>query len=135
MATQKEIIYGDIIENMAQNPVTDDVGMAINATAVKDSINGLLLTDKGERLYQPEVGGNIKRLLFENADPFIALELKTEIQATIINDEPRAVLNYVKVQPDIDNNSYYITISFFVINNLEIEETMKVELKAGANGN
>lgn len=121
-----ETIYSDITKDFKMNALTKDVGIALNAQAVKDSILGLLMTDQGERLYQPNVGGNIRALLFEHPNITSAYHLQKIIQQVITNHEPRCVLQDVVV--DIKNNEYDIKVQFYVINNLKDPQTLTVKL-------
>ena len=62
-------IYADFTKDLAVNPVTGDLARIIDEEAVKESLKNLLLTDRGERLFQPEVGSDIRATLFENNTP------------------------------------------------------------------
>lgn len=122
------VIYSDIRKNMLLNPLNSDVSVATNDQAIKDSVMNLVMTDKGERLYQPEIGGNVAGLLFELMSEETTYMLQRAIQEVITNWEPRAVLERVQVLPDYDNNKYDITIRFYTIYNLEVLQTVKVGL-------
>lgn len=126
--TTKAVIYSDIRKNMLEDPLTGDLSMAVNDQAIKDSVMNLVMTNKGERLYQPEIGGNVSGLLFELMSDETTYMLKRAIQEVITNWEPRAVLQSVDVIPDYDNNRYAITIRFYTIYNLEVLLTAKMNL-------
>lgn len=133
MSTLTEIIYSDIIANFEANPLTDDVGMALNTQAVKDSLFSLINTNKGERPYHPEIGGDIRSLLFETVDFITANALEVAIEELILNWEPRVVLEQVIATPFPDQNQFDIKIIFYIINNLQNKETLSTELKANGN--
>lgn len=133
MSTLKEIIYSDIIENFEANPLTDDVGMALNTQAVKDSLFSLINTNKGERPYHPEIGADIRSLLFEQVDFITANTLEVAIEEIILNWEPRVVLEQIIATPNPDQNQFDIKIIFYIINNLQNKETISTELKANGN--
>lgn len=133
MSTLQEIIYSDIINNFEQNPLSLDLGMAINTQAVKDSLYSLINTNKGERPYHPEIGGNIRNLLFEQVDFITANSLESSIEELILNFEPRVVLEQVIATPYPDQNQFDIKIIFYIINNLENKEILETELKANDN--
>ena len=66
--------------------------------------------------------------LFENFDAFTASFLKKEIETSIQNFEPRAVLSDVNIRADEDNNSLVINIIFFIRNQNEpVELTITTE--------
>lgn len=122
------VIYSDIRRDMLMDPLTSDLSAAVNDQAIKDSVMNLVLTNKGERLYQPEVGGNVSGLLFELMSAETTYMLQRAIKEVITNWEPRAVLERVDVTPDYDNNSYAITIRFYTVYNLEQLQTVNMNL-------
>lgn len=122
------IFYSDIRKNMLMDPLTSDLSAATNDQAIKDSVMNLVLTKRGERLYQPEVGGNVSGLLFELMSDETTYRIQREIQEVITNWEPRVRLQSVDVTPDYDNNYYGITIRFFTIYNYENLQTVSMTL-------
>jgi phage baseplate assembly protein W len=85
--------------------------------AVINSIKNLVLTNHYERPFQPELGSNIRRLLFENVDSVMAAQIEREIEETIENFEPRAQVSKVTAIAAPDENKYEVVMEFFVINN------------------
>jgi len=77
----------------------------------------LVLTNHYERPFQPELGSNIRRLLFENVDSVMAAQIEREIEETIENFEPRAQVSRVTAIAAPDENKYEVVMEFFVINN------------------
>ena len=86
--------------------------------AVSNYIN-LLLTDRGERLMQPNVGGNIKAMLFENITPAVLKLIEEQIRTTIKLHEPRATLIDVIVSSNIDDNAVNVKIVFIISTNAQ----------------
>lgn len=116
--TQRKI-YADLFTNFDKHPISDDVAVKTNEAAIKQSIRNLILTNKGERPYQPNIGGDVKRLLFENMTPQTVLLIKQVIEQAIEIHEPRANLIDVVVSPREDQNAVSISITFNVINRQE----------------
>jgi phage baseplate assembly protein W len=115
--TQKKIsLYSDFHKDLTQNPISLDLAVKRDEEAVKESIKNLILTDKGERLFQPLLGGNITAQLFENNTPATIKLIQEQVKSTITQYEPRAQLIDVVVQSSIDNNKVEITIYFYVTN-------------------
>ena len=54
----------DFRKDLLVSPVSFDVVLLKDEEAVKESIKNLILTDRGERLMQPYMGGNIRAMLF-----------------------------------------------------------------------
>jgi len=117
--TVKRELYSDFFKDLTENPVSNDLARNTNEEAVKEAIKNLLLTDKGERLFQPTLGGDIRRLLFDNITPASLIVIKEVVRETIENHEPRADLIGVDVKSAVDDNSIQITVIFNVINSEE----------------
>lgn len=109
------IKYSDFTTSFLRHPVSDDLARINNFEAIRRSIRSLIMTDKYERLLDPKIGSNIRRILFEPMDASSAIVLRDYISETIINYEPRATLDNVQVIPDEDRNSYYVSIYFSVV--------------------
>ena len=117
--TKKQELYSDFFMNLDENPVSLDLARQTNEEAVKASIKSLLLTDKGERPYQPNLGCNIRQMLFDNITPDSIIMMREIIKETLIAYEPRADIIGVDVTSSIDNNEVFIAVVFKVINSSE----------------
>ena len=114
---QKRIsLYADLYKDLTQNPKNDDLALRRDEEAVKESIKNLILTDKGERLMQPLVGGNIRAMLFENITPAVLKMIEEQVRTTIEEYEPRAELIDINVKSRIDDNKVEVTIRFYITN-------------------
>ena len=122
MATVKTNIarqYKDLDLNFTIHPVKKDINKNIDEMAVINSVKNLILTNHYERPFQPDIGSNIQKLLFENMDNITAAAIQREIELTIKNFEPRVNLNAVNVSPDFDNNTFRVGMEFYIINRTE----------------
>ena len=106
--------YSDLNLNFAKNPATKDVTRLKDVEAVKRSVRNLILTNRFERPFHPEIGANVRALLFENMTPVTEQLLTERIADTLRVYEPRAVLNDVVVSGSLDTNTYTATIKFYV---------------------
>ena len=113
---KKNQIYSDFLTNLNKHPVSGDIVRYVNENAVVRSIKNLILTNRGERLYQPNIGSDIRSMLFEPMGSASADLISTYIQDTIQNFEPRAKVLKCDVIPQYDNNAYSVILTFFVIN-------------------
>ena len=109
--------FRDLDLNFAIHPITKDVNIYKAEYAVINSVKNLILTNHFEKPFQPEVGSNIRRLLFENVDSIMAAQIEREIEETITNFEPRVQISSVVAVHAPDENGYKIKLEFFVINN------------------
>ncbi len=111
--------YKDLDLRFTAHPVKKDVTKHVDEMAVINSVKNLILTNHYERPFQPDIGSNIQRLLFENMDNITAIAIQREILQTINNYEPRVVVETIQVSPDVDNNSYNIGMQFYIVNRTE----------------
>ena len=93
-----------------------DLNKVTDIEAVKRSVRNLILTNTFEKPFHPEIGGNVRGLLFENMTPMVSAVISRKIEDSIINHEPRARLVGVKTQPDFDTNGYNESVYFYVAN-------------------
>lgn len=108
--------YADLDLKFRVNENTRDVRPVKDLGAIKNSIRNLMLTNKLERPFQPEIGSNLTKLLFEPADPITISLIKEDIINTIDNYEPRVSLTNVSVEDYSDRNAYFVSVEFRVIN-------------------
>lgn len=111
--------FRDLDLNFTIHPVKKDVNVYKNEFAIINSIKNLVLTNHYERPFQPEIGSNIRRLLFEQVDAVTAAQIEREITEVIGNFEPRAQVSRVNAIPSPDENLYKIRLEFFIINSSE----------------
>lgn len=124
---KQQELYADFTKTLTQNPVSLDLVRVINDDAVKESIKNLLTINRGERLFQPNLGSDIRRLLFETATPDTLVIIKDMVTTTIEKNEPRCSLIDVEVTGDVDSNAVSIKVMFVTINN-EKPQTVEVFL-------
>ena len=117
--TKKQILYSDFGRDMVINPVSSDLSRKTNEEAIKESIRNLILTNRGERLFQPFIGTNLIGSFFENIDLNTLNDAKEYIEDTINTYEPRCNLISVDVFANYESNAIAATIVFNVINRTE----------------
>lgn len=122
--------FSDLDFNFTAHPVTKDVTRKYDEEAIKQSIKNLVMTQNYERPFHSEIGSMVRGLLFEPTTPMLPIMLKRAITDTIVNFEPRAILNDVIVRFVPDSNDLAVTIEFTIINttrpavvNLVLERT------------
>ena len=108
--------YIDLNLNFNKNPATKDVAKLKDVEAVKRAVRNLILTNRFERPFHPEIGSDIRSLLFENMTPVVEVLLKDRIKETIDVYEPRADVTDIIVSGDTDRNEYRVQIEFRVLN-------------------
>ncbi len=107
--------FKDIGSSLQINPINRDVITTQNETAIARSIRNLVFTEPGERFFNPNLGSRVTKILFENFDEISAQLIKTEIEETINNYEPRVDLIDVSVNPNYDSNEFNVTIRYKIV--------------------
>ena len=107
--------YKDLDLDFGRNVVTNDVNKLTGVEAVKRSVRNLIQTNHFERPFHPELGGNVRALLFEPLNMFTAMNLEKKIAEVLLNFEPRAQINQVRAEPNVDQNSFFVSINFKVV--------------------
>ena len=70
--------------------------------SIKNNIRLLLQTHQGERVFQPDLGMNLKRLLFEPQDEELLIQIENNIVDVFSIWLPFVELNDIKVE-ELDN--------------------------------
>ncbi len=96
-----------------------DLQLTENEQDILQALHNLIMTNFGERLYNPNYGCDIRSLLFENITPHVESLVKDKIKTAIDNFEPRAKVVEIIAEGAPDENSLYISITFSVINKQE----------------
>jgi len=104
--------YSDIAIDFMVNPLTGDLARVTGTNSIVQSIMNLVQTNHYERLFAPEIGGNVRKLLFELCDAVTANLLSQEIQDVLSNYEPRANILDVIVSADQNQDGFYVQIVF-----------------------
>ena len=94
--------------------------------AIVQSLQNLILTNKGERPFQPKLGCSVRELLFEPLDFGTAALIKAEIVETITAHESRISIDYIRCVPDDTNNGFDVEVSFTIVGR-EDESAVAVE--------
>ena len=114
--------YKDIDLAFAAKPA-GDVFKKTDAAAVKQAVRNLLLTNRGEKPFQPDFGADLNEVLFNLDTEFDPDFVQDLIAEAIKNFEPRALVLSVSVSTDGDNNRLDATVEFQVVNTEEIVTT------------
>lgn len=114
----REPDYTDLDLDFTRNRVTDDVNVLTGSSAIKRAVRNLVMLNFYEKKFNPSVGSNVKKLLFDNINMLSATFLKDAIVNTITNFEPRVNIVQVIVAPNPDNNYYEVSVACIIKNTL-----------------
>ena len=107
--------FKDISLSFEMHPVTKDMPILKNESAIKRSIRNIVQTIPSERFFQPYFGSEIKNSLFEFVDFGSASLLEKQIEVAIKNFEPRVENPVIEVSPTPDGNAFEIDIKYRII--------------------
>ena len=115
-STRSSRIFKDLNLDFQQNAATKDIQKIKDIEAVKRSVRNLVNTNHYEKPFHPEIGSNLRAMLFELMTPQMNHVISKQIENLIDNYEPRCNLVQVYTQPMLDRNGYAVQISFMVNN-------------------
>lgn len=79
------------------NIATGSVEMARQEEDIKQSLNILLSTSKGERVMQPQYGCNLTDYMFESLSSTLIGYIKDRVRNAILYYEPRIIVEKIEV--------------------------------------
>lgn len=95
---------------------------------IKSNLINLLLTDKGERIMNPEFGADLRRSLFDNITSSNTDLLTSKIIEAINIFIPEINLVAVNIEPNIDYNTLTVTIDYrLLISNTPDQVTVQFQ--------
>mgnify|MGYP003155357984 FL=1 len=127
MATS--LSFKDLNITFKKHPVTNDVVVSRDASAIKQAIVSLLLTNRGERLMNPKYGSDIRSYLFEPLDYGTAAQIKANIRSTIDRFEPRISISDLKCLPNYNDNGFDVEMTYIIRGSDEPPVTVDIFLE------
>ena len=107
--------FKDISLSFKRHPVTNDILALRNEDAIKRSVRNLVETVNEERFFNPLIGSHVRESLFELPDNQVRATLKSQIENSILNFEPRVDLTDVIVNHPNDSNDLEVSISYDIV--------------------
>jgi phage baseplate assembly protein W len=106
--------------------MTSDIVLQTDVAAVKQSVMNILMTNKGEKVFDDLYGGNLRSYLFELWDSITSAAIKARILSTLTNYEPRIQVTNIDVDDTrIDANALTISIDMIILSPVEVETTVE----------
>ena len=107
--------FKDISLSFEPHPVTKDLPVLVNERAIARAVRNLVETIPTERFFNPLLGSDVRRSLFEFVDYGTASVIEDQIKTTINNFEIRVDNIVVEVDPRPDDNEFEVTVIFDII--------------------
>lgn len=104
----------DLDFDFTPHPVSGDIVLLKDADAIKRSLRNLMLTGNYERPFQPNIGANLKQLLFEPISPLTRHSIELAVKETISRHEPRVKIISLNVTVSPDENGYNVILLFAI---------------------
>jgi phage baseplate assembly protein W len=111
----RQNVYSDLDFRFTINPNTGDIALKRDAEAVKQSVQNILLTGRGERPFNPTFGGNLRAYLFENFDAVTEAAIKNVIINSLRNHAPRVKVDNVIVSNLDYRNALRVSIDITIL--------------------
>ena len=117
-------IYKDLSLFFTPNPVSGDVTMVTDVQDIKRSVRNLVMTNRFEKPFHPEIASHVRDLLFERFTPITFNLLRNRIETVLANYEPRVSVTNVEIDDTgeaIDGNELNVRIFFTLRNDPQIQ--------------
>jgi len=112
MAKEQVIeIWSDLHQSLSAD-AEGNLRKVINIDSVRTSIDNILGTSRGERIFLPEFAIGLRGMVFEPITETLVNRLSNEIKTSIEIWDPRVVVIGADFKEDTDNNYIEVTIRF-----------------------
>jgi phage baseplate assembly protein W len=126
---KQQEIFSDFLLSFETNDNTKDLVRNINALSIQSALKNIILTNKGERLYQGGLGGSIRDSLFELFETSTVEFMKQNIEKAIETYEPRVKYEDAVIVPSEDNNGIFVTIYYSTVQQPGLTQNLTVFLE------
>jgi len=123
-------IFKDFNLNFKPHPITEDLQVVKDSADIKQSIKSLLLTRRGERLFNSDLGTGLSDLLFEPLDFGTAAVIRDEIYTVIINYESRIEIKALNVDTNFEDNGYDIELEYVIRGRSDLQNNIEFFLES-----
>lgn len=113
--------FKDLGIALKKHPISNDFVTIKNDADIKQAVKNLILTRKGERFFQPELGSSLLDLLFEPMDFGTVGLIEDEIRRVLVVYEPRIKVTDIRTEPNFEDNGYEVELSFNIVGRKDIQ--------------
>ena len=114
-------LFSDFLTDFTPHPITKDLARTKNDIAIKRSVRNIVLTMLGERMFQPTVGSNIRKVLFEPNDELMSEEIKFQITNSLQKSEPRINVMQITVNRNDQTDTVNVGVYFMILNSQVVQ--------------
>ena len=121
--SSRSIQYSDLDFTFLAKPGSGDLYVKTDAASIKQSVYNLVMTNVGERPFQPHIGTNISGMLFENLDVSTAMSIEARIKHSLGQYEPRVEVLDVLVSED-GAHTLRASVTYQILSSAEVVEAI-----------
>ena len=107
--------FKDISLSFSPHPVTKDLPILKNESAIRRSVRNIVETIPTERFFDPDFGSDVYKSLFDFVDFGTANIIQSQIVTSIANFELRVNNVRVEVDPQPDLNQFEVTVIYDIV--------------------
>lgn len=108
----------------------EEIGYVLNKNlneSIKQNFKNLLLTNPGEKTFDPFFGAGLEDFLFENESDFLVEDVKKRINIQAQRYMPFLSLNKVNVSINSENNKISVSV-LYSVNTLSLRDTLNLDI-------
>lgn len=118
----RDYIYRDIGTNNIKSYKDSDNVIKIrdidtslyDEDAIKNSLTNLFMFKPGQEILKPQFGNQLYQYLYQPMIQFTADKIVRTLKEMIEKWQPRISIINTPIQTDIENNTYYIKINYYI---------------------
>jgi len=107
--------FKDISLSFEPHPVTNDLPILKNESAIQRSVRNIVQTIPTEKFFNSLFGSDVYASLFEFVDFGTAATIQSQIEISLDNFEPRIENVEVEVNPQPDDNSFEVNVIYDIV--------------------
>ena len=100
--------------------------------STRANITSLLRTEKGERIFQPNLGINLRRHLFQQIGAETFVQIEEDVIEQIATWLPFLQVLDVTTSEDIENNLIRIGVKYSFKSSPQLQDSVQVQMNTGA---
>lgn len=121
MASDNSIIFYNDLDLDLKITSTGDISSVSNADSIKQSLNMIVDTARGSRIFFPLFGCRVRSFLFEPLDEETSRRIGEELQNTITSYERRISILNIDISIDFEKAGYEINIIYKINTTNEVD--------------
>jgi phage baseplate assembly protein W len=107
--------FKDLNITLKPHPVTGDLTIKKDEADIKQSISNLLMTVKGERPFNSNLGSGLNKILFEPLDAATVGSIQREISSLINRFEPRVTITEISTTINNEDNGFDVELILEIV--------------------